>query len=113
MTGGVAVILGQVGYNFGAGMTGGMAYVYDGTSAFLDRVNDETVIALRLGSIYWREQLRLLIATHAKETDSPIAHHILQNWEAESQKFWQICPKEMTQRLIQPLEDTDTMKAAS
>ena len=113
MTGGVAVILGQVGYNFGAGMTGGMAYVYDGTSAFLDRVNDETVIALRLGSIYWREQLRLLIATHAKETDSPIAYHILQNWEAESQKFWQICPKEMTQRLIQPLEDTDTMKAAS
>jgi len=103
MTGGVAVILGSVGYNFAAGMTGGMAYVYDVNDMLMDRLNDETVVMQRLESDHWREQLRQLIAEHARETASPIAQQILRNWENECPKFWQICPKEMVNKLTHPL----------
>jgi len=103
MTGGVAVILGAVGYNFGAGMTGGMAYVYDMANQLPDRVNDETILVQRLANAHWRNALRQLIQQHAEETASPRAAQILANWEAEVLHFWQICPKEMVNRLPHPL----------
>ena len=53
MTGGVAAILGPVGDNFGAGMTGGMAFVYDAGGDFMAHLNDESVTAVRLGSAHW------------------------------------------------------------
>lgn len=105
MTGGVAVILGEVGQNFGAGMTGGMAYVYDPSGTFSARMNPENVIAQRLASAYWEWELKALITRHYEATKSPRADAILAGWEWEKAHFWQICPLEMVSRLHYPLSD--------
>lgn len=105
MTGGVAVLLGAVGDNFAAGMTGGMAYVYDSDGTFLDHLNDETALAVRLASAHWEARLRSLVEDHAKATDSPLARHLLIDWDRERSKFWQVCPREMVDLLEHPLSD--------
>ncbi len=105
MTGGTAVILGEVGHNFAAGMTGGMAYVYDTHNHFESRVNSETIIYQRISSEHWEQELKTLIMSHYRETASPLADYILAGWEWERRKFWQVCPKEMIDRLAQPLSD--------
>jgi glutamate synthase (NADPH/NADH) large chain len=112
MTGGTTVILGPVGDNFGAGMTGGMAYVYDPTDAFEPFVNEETVIYQRLQSAHWEGDLRALIAEHVKETGSAFAESLLDTWDAVLPQFWQVCPKEMVNRLEHPLSDTPQAKTA-
>jgi len=106
MTGGMAVILGKVGDNFAAGMTGGMAFVYDEKDKFAAKVNPETVIFQRVQFSYWEAELRCLIEEHARETASPHAEAILSGWQYELPKFWQICPKEMVDRLAAPLSDS-------
>lgn len=103
MTGGHAVILGDVGDNFGAGMTGGMAFVYDEDGVFEHRLNDETVMAQRLSSPYWEVMCRDMIEAHVNETGSAHAQGILSAWEEVKGKFWQVCPKEMLSRLSHPL----------
>ena len=105
MTGGTCVILGDVGYNFAAGMTGGMAFVYDHDHSFEARINSDTVVYQRVESKHWEEVLRSLLAEHMTETSSLRAENILSGWEWELPKFWQICPKEMIGRLEQPLLD--------
>ncbi len=105
MTGGIAAILGPVGDNFGAGMTGGMAFVYDSDSSFESRVNPQTILWRRLASRHWRDCLHELVVEHAKLTDSRFAHTLLADWEHEIGKFWQICPHEMVDRLDHPLDD--------
>ncbi len=103
MTGGTAVILGPVGDNFGAGMTGGMAFIYDAAGEFPHRVNAETVIWQRIAAPYWADLLKALIEEHVRETQSRFAEQILVDWEREVARFWQIVPKEMLQRLPEPL----------
>ena len=103
MTGGTVVILGDVGQNFAAGMTGGMAYLYDKHATLPARLNDETVVATRLGSAYWEAALHALLTQHVRETASPQATAILAHWESEKAYFWQVCPKEMLTRLPHPL----------
>ena len=71
MTGGIAVILGKVGPNFGAGMTGGMAFVYDPKGQFAHNVNPETVLYAPVASAHWESVLRGLIEDHVNETASP------------------------------------------
>jgi glutamate synthase (NADPH/NADH) large chain len=104
MTGGTAVILGQVGDNFAAGMTGGMAFVLDREGRFEGAVNAESVVVQRLASPYWEGVLRSLIAEHAAETGSRFAADLLRDWELVRGEFWQVCPKEMVLRLSQPLQ---------
>lgn len=106
MTGGIAVVLGNVGHNFAAGMTGGMAFVYDPQNTFEARVNADTVAYQRVESRHWEGVLKNLLAEHLKETASLRAENLLSGWEWELPKFWQICPKEMVGRLEQPLSDT-------
>ncbi|MFD1626546.1 glutamate synthase large subunit [Azospirillum griseum] len=103
MTGGVAVILGKVGDNFGAGMTGGMAYVYDEADQLPLYINDESVIFQRVEVSHYEAQLRSLIEEHVAETQSRFAAEILNDWERELGKFWQIVPKEMLSRLAVPV----------
>ena len=105
MTGGVVTILGTIGQNFGAGMTGGMAYLYDPEGTAPSAINDETVIVQRLASAHWEQQLRSAIEDHYRETNSPRADAILAGWEWEKANFWQVCPKEMVSRLAAPLTD--------
>ncbi len=108
MTGGTIAILGAVGDNFGAGMSGGMAFVYDEDGRFAERINSDTVIFQRIASAHWEKTLKALIADHAKRTGSPRAAEFLANWDAARSKFWQICPTEMIPRLKQALSDTAT-----
>ncbi|MBI1238197.1 MAG: glutamate synthase large subunit [Alphaproteobacteria bacterium] len=111
MTGGTAVILGRVGDNFAAGMTGGMAFVYDIEEDFQHRVNPDSVVWQRLQSAHWERVLVNLIRLHAEETQSAWAKRILSTWDRERGRFWQICPQEMVTRLKHPLSDAAAEQA--
>ena len=103
MTGGVAVILGRIGANFGAGMTGGMAYVHDPKGVAEDLMNHETLVTCGLGHPHWEGELKELIHRHVAETGSRQGAAILANWEVERSNFLQVCPREMVSRLSHPL----------
>ncbi len=103
MSGGIVVVLGKVGNNFGAGMTGGMAYIYDLEGVGLNQINHDTVICQRIGNNHWERQAQSLIEDHYKETNSEHAKRILCDWELNKQYFWQVCPKEMLPHLKYPL----------
>ena len=105
MTGGTVVVLGPVGDNFGAGFTGGMAFVYDRTAAFELRLNRETVIWQRVDALYWQAELRGLIERHVRETDSDFAAHLLNDWDRVLPHFWQVVPREYVQYLPVPMQD--------
>jgi glutamate synthase (ferredoxin) len=92
MTGGVVVMLGSVGRNVGAGMTGGLAYFYDADGTFRDKVNQEIVKVQRVLTTQGEAQLRTMIDRHYQLTGSERADEILSNWDEEKDKFWQIYP---------------------
>ena len=103
MTGGNVIILGEVGDNFAAGMTGGMAFVYDAYNNFEKKVNPDSVIWQRPETKYWIKFLKDLIFEHFKETNSIFANNLLNNFENEIINFFQVCPKEMLDKLDKPL----------
>ena len=107
MTGGRVVILGEVGDNFGAGMTGGMAFVYDPDGRFMDRVNPESLQVVRIGTSHWEAELKGLVEAHAEATDSALAARLLNEWDVEIGKFWQVVPTEIVPRLEMPLSDEE------
>ncbi|MEH2057823.1 MAG: glutamate synthase-related protein [Nostoc sp.] len=92
MTGGVIVVLGKVGRNVAAGMTGGLAYFLDEDDSFRELVNPEIVKMQRVITEVGAKQLQELIQTHAERTGSPKAKKILQNWQEFLPKFWQLVP---------------------
>jgi glutamate synthase (NADPH/NADH) large chain len=102
MTGGMTVILGPVGDNFGAGMTGGMAFVYDTDGSFEDRVNDETLTWQRIEMPYWEKRVKELVEMHVQATQSRFAARLLNAWKREHTKFWQVVPREMLSILEHP-----------
>ena len=112
MTGGNVIILGKTGDNFGAGMTGGMAFVYDLDKKFKYRVNDETLVFALIQSNYWKNVLKDFIMNHYNETNSSHAKKIIDNWEVEYSKFVQICPKEIVSTLSEPLVEEIKKKKA-
>ena len=107
MTGGVAVILGEIGPNFGAGMTGGMAYLYDPEGKTAAMMNMETLVTCPVTVDHWQDQLKGLIARHAAETGSRKATDLIQNWDLEKDSFVQVCPKEMLVHIPFPLSIED------
>ena len=113
MTNGVAVILGPVGDNFGAGMTGGMAYVYDADDSFIDHVNTDTVTYQRIQTPYWENVLKRAVEEHQQETQSTFAERMLNHWNTELEKFWQVIPAEMVHRYEQPVtaEESEELRA--
>ncbi|WP_428513681.1 glutamate synthase large subunit [Roseovarius sp.] len=108
MTGGVAAILGPVGANFAAGMTGGMAFLYDPEGATDKLINRESVVTCPVTELHWLTELKDLIERHAEETGSVRAREILQYWDAEKDKFVQVCPKEMLGKLEHPIGIEDS-----
>jgi glutamate synthase (ferredoxin) len=92
MTGGWVVILGPVGVNLGAGMTGGQAFVYDPSGALPAKVNTELVTVMQAN----RDQLEIVrefVATHERHTQSKKARAILNDWDIEAQHFFAVVPK--------------------
>ncbi len=92
MTGGVIVVLGKVGRNVGAGMTGGLAYFLDEDGNFPSKVNPEIIKIQRVTSPVGERQLKDLIEAHADRTGSAKAKHILANWAEYLPLFWQAVP---------------------
>ncbi|BAY11469.1 glutamate synthase large subunit [Calothrix sp. NIES-2098] len=92
MTGGVIVVLGKVGRNVAAGMTGGLAYFLDEDDSFPELVNKDIVKIQRVTSEAGEKQLQELIQTHCDRTGSAKAKMILQNWQEFLPKFWQLVP---------------------
>ena len=113
MTGGNIAVLGNVGDNFAAGMTGGMAFIYDENLEFEKRVNPETVIWQRLETDYWKSFLKDLISSHSFETKSKVSEKILNNFDFEIKKFYQVCPKEMLDKLEKPITNKKKQSIAS
>ena len=103
MTGGNVIILGDVGHNFAAGMTGGMAFIYDKNEEFEKRVNPGTVVWQRLETDYWKDYLKKIIIRHFEETNSNLSKNILENFTIELSNFYQVCPKEMLNKLKNPI----------
>ncbi|MFO7576369.1 MAG: glutamate synthase-related protein, partial [Pelovirga sp.] len=98
MTGGTVVVLGETGINFGAGMTGGVAFVYDRRKNFIDRLNQQLVIARRIdvdedneGKLY----LKSILGSYFNRTASPKARQILADFREELAYFWMVTPKDM------------------
>ena len=96
MTGGTVVILGDVGDNFAAGMTGGMAFIYDKSQQFEKKVNPESVVWQNVETDYWKEYLKNLVSEHFKETESQLSKKIIENFDDEVNNFVQVCPKELS-----------------
>lgn len=92
MTGGAVVMLGKVGRNVGAGMTGGIGYFYDQDGSFEGMVNREIVKTQRLQTVEGEAQLRSMIERHYQLTGSERADEILNNWDTAKAKFWQVYP---------------------
>jgi glutamate synthase (NADPH/NADH) large chain len=105
MTGGTVVVLGRVGDNFGAGMTGGMAYVFDEYDDFEKAVNPDNVVWQRLSSEHYEGELKSLIRQHFEATGSEFSQTMLAEWDHKRGKFWQVIPKEMIGRLTVPVSE--------
>ena len=103
MTGGEIVILGNIGDNFAAGMTGGIAFVYDPKNVFENYVNPTSVIWQKPETNYWKDRLKTLIEEYNLETGSKISQGILDNFHDEVENFKQVCPIEMLSKLENPI----------
>ncbi len=102
MTNGRAVILGPVGDNFGAGMTGGAAFVWDPSSRFHQVVNPDSIDWYPLTDMADEHvgEARALIEEHAKRTGSLRARDLLDNWETTLSQMLMIVPKEVASMLL-------------
>ena len=91
MTGGVAVILGSTGRNFGAGMSGGVAYVLDEDGSFPARLNTE-MVAIEEMTEEDTQRLHDLVTAHLTETGSAVAKRLLDSWETSVESFTKVMP---------------------
>ncbi len=96
MTGGVVTVLGDTGVNFGAGMTGGFAYVFDENNTFVDKFNRELVEISRVDTQQLEEHrthLRSIIEEYVTETESAWGQALLNEFGKYVGKFWLVKPK--------------------
>ncbi|MFC0233367.1 glutamate synthase large subunit [Vagococcus entomophilus] len=105
MTGGVAVILGTTGRNFAAGMSGGVAYVYDPDQKFDEKCNKEMVDIFPINTQGDDSILKEMLENHVHFTHSKVAQQILADWEKEQEYFVKVYPTEYRQML----EVTETL----
>jgi len=99
MTGGKVVILGPTGRNFAAGMSGGVAYVYDPADALGENLNAEMVDLDEMDEddIDW---LRGMVQAHVDATDSAVGQRILSEWENELKNFVKVMPRDFKRVLV-------------
>jgi glutamate synthase (NADPH/NADH) large chain len=90
MTKGTVLVLGEVGYNIGAGMTGGVIYIYDDHDKLNSRLNDSYVAATGLDDKKDAEMVRSLLENHYSYTESPRAESILGNFATVLKHFKKI-----------------------
>ncbi len=88
------VVLGSCGYNFAAGMSGGVAFVYDRDERFQNRCNTDSVDLESVWTEADKQLLRGLLENHVRHTGSPRAEALLANWDAELPLFVKVMPLE-------------------
>jgi glutamate synthase (NADPH/NADH) large chain/glutamate synthase (ferredoxin) len=110
MTNGTVVILGATGKNFGAGMTGGTAYVFDADGIFKERYNKQLVGLHRLESEDDVKFLQATIYRHLELTDSQRAREILNGWREYSYMFWKVVPFSSQQKIAEVNKALDVSK---
>ena len=111
MTGGCVVVIGKPGRNFGAGMSGGIAYVYDPHSDFDRRVNYEMVDVIQLDADD-RTFLRDTLERHVEFTGSTVAERMLTSWEVEVSKFRKVMPTDYKRVLQERAKHDEEMEAS-
>ena len=94
-------------------MTGGMAFIYDRDKEFAKKVNPESVVWQNLETDYWKKFLKELISEHFSETGSNLSKKIIQNYDEELINFVQVCPKEMLDKLSNPISIKPVIKEVS
>jgi glutamate synthase (NADPH) large chain len=103
MTGGMVCVLGKTGHNFGAGMTGGFAYVLDQDNGFFDRLNHELVELHRISSESmeaYRSHLTQVLTEYVAETGSAWGTEVLENLDNYIRRFWLVKPKAASLRAL-------------
>ncbi|ALR10189.1 glutamate synthase large subunit [Mycobacteroides saopaulense] len=105
MTGGTVVVLGPTGRNFAAGMSGGVAYVYDPDKQLMDNLNDEMVDLEALDPDD-EQVLRSLIEKHVAATDSAVGQRILADWSGQSDSFVKVMPRDY-RRVLEAIADAE------
>jgi len=103
MTGGEVVILGNIGDNFGAGMTGGSAFIYSDQKNLTEMMNKETIQAYQILDENWKKYLFKLLTSFCKETKSKRASYIIENFDQEISKFIHVVPNEVVDKLNYPV----------
>jgi glutamate synthase (NADPH/NADH) large chain len=96
MTGGMVCVLGNTGHNFGAGMTGGFAFVLDQDNSFFDKLNHELVELHRISSESmesYRSHLTMVLTEYVAETGSAWGAEVLDNLDNYIRRFWLVKPK--------------------
>ena len=99
MTGGRAVVLGEVGRNFGAGMSGGIAYIYNPNKTF-EKMHNPVMIDLDPMDDEAQKELKEMLTKHSEYTGSKVADLILNNWDKELSNFIKVMPKDF-KRVLQ------------
>jgi len=110
MTGGRVVVLGKIGRNFAAGMSGGIAYIWDPTSTFSKNVNLEMVELERLTESEEIDSVLHLLTLHREYTGSKRANDILENWNIEVGRFIKVMPTDYKKALLKMKEEEQSQK---
>ncbi|MFT7547295.1 MAG: glutamate synthase (NADPH/NADH) large chain [Candidatus Azotimanducaceae bacterium] len=113
MTGGRVVVLGSTGRNFGAGMSGGIAYVRDISGDFSTQCNMGTIELEPVTANEDIAELKTLIQRHHKYTESLLAANILNNWTDEVNNFIKVIPTDYKRVLLALAEETTVLETAS
>jgi glutamate synthase (ferredoxin) len=112
MTHGTVIVLGRTGRNFGAGMTGGTAFVLDLLGDFERRYNPELVEIKRIEDPEDSQFLKLLVKRHLEATSSARAQKVLINWPEYQPLFWKVMPKQSIGAVSKAAEPkTEAVKA--
>jgi glutamate synthase domain-containing protein 2/glutamate synthase domain-containing protein 1/glutamate synthase domain-containing protein 3 len=99
MTGGTVVVIGRIGFNFGAGMTGGQAFIWDPQlERLIRRLNPDLVEAIR-PDVLALDDAKVLLERHAELTGSARAAELLVNWEQAEEQLWHVVPRDRTSRI--------------
>jgi len=99
MTGGKAIVLGKTGRNFGAGMSGGVAYVYDVNGDFASKCNMEMIELEKVHATSEVDELKAMVEAHQLKTGSTVAAGLLENWDAALEKFVKVIPTDYKRML--------------
>jgi len=98
MTGGLVVILGETGRNFGAGMSGGVAYIWDKKGDFAPKLNGE-MVAIEELTVEDQNILKMYVEQHLQYTDSDTAKTVLDNWATTLPQFLKVMPQDFKKAL--------------